>query len=681
MTSEDRIDKRRGHSLLPPISKSTISLASRIPGLEKKASYSTIPESADPPPYGTNCDTIVFQDASFSWNDLGNPALRNLSVNIKSNQLTMIVGPVASGKSTMLKAILGELKPTLGTVALASKEIAYCDQTPWLRNTTIRENIVGFAPFDETWYQSVVRDCSLEADFLQLPNGDQTPVGSSGITLSGGQKERVAIARAIYSRQSIALFDDVLSGMDATTARSVFTSCFGSEGLLRRRHTTIVLATHAAHFLPEADQIIVLNRGGQIVEQGTFEELSWRKGSYVQKLSGARDNTASTDSINEIRSMKSLSSISSVVNASKEEKNRLDRIAPPPTRQLGDKRVYLHYFKATGFVNAVLFLVYELLFVGLEYFPTVWLSWWSESNADDADSDLGYYLGVYGGFQVAFLLALFLGARHVANVMVVSSGKSLHKQLLQAVIKAPMAFFSITDTGITLNRFSQDLQLIDAELPIALLLFGANALGAIALAVLVLVASNYVGLAFVIVLIVLWLVQRYYLRTSRQLRFLDLEAKSPLYSLFLEALEGRATIRAFHWEGKFRQEYINALDASQRPLYLLYSVQQWLTLVLGLVAAAVAVILVALMVQLRDSTTSAGLGGVALVNMIQLSSTLMSVVIVWTKLETSIGAVARVHQFSADTPKEPEPEGSVPPPEDWPARGAVEFKNLTATYK
>ncbi|RDL38704.1 uncharacterized protein BP5553_03044 [Venustampulla echinocandica] len=681
MTAEDRIDKRRGHSLLPPMHKSTISLASHIPGLDEKASYPTIPESAEPPPYGTNCDTVVFRDASFSWNELGNPALRNLNVKIKSDQLTMIVGPVASGKSTMLKAILGELKPTLGTVAIASKKIAYCDQSPWLRNTTIRENIVGFASFDETWYRSVVRDCSLEADFLQLPNGDQTPVGSGGITLSGGQKERVAIARAIYARQSIALFDDVMSGMDATTARSVFTSCFGNEGLLRRRQTTIIFATHAAHFLPEADHIIVLNRSGQIVEQGTFEELRWRKGSYVQKLSVAHGYTASTDSIDEIRSVGSVSSLSSVANGVKKDTMHLERIAPPPSRQLGDKRVYLHYFEATGFVNAVLFFVYELLFVALEYFPTVWLSWWSESNTREGNKDLGYYLGVYGGLQVAFLLALFLGARHVANVMVVTSGKRLHEQLLQAVIKAPMAFFSVTDTGITLNRFSQDLQLIDAELPIALLLFGANALGAVALAVLVLVASHYVGLAFVVVFIVLWLVQRYYLRTSRQLRFLDLEAKSPLYSLFLEALEGRATIRAFHWQDKFRQEYTNALDASQRPLYLLYSVQQWLTLVLGLIAAAVAVILVALMVQLRDSTTSAGLGGVALVNMIQLSSTLMSVVIVWTKLETSIGAVARVHQFSAETPREPEPEESMPPPEDWPARGALEFKNVTASYK
>lgn len=690
MTSEERIDNRRGHSLLPALPKQDASLGNMVtamlscqslPEFEEKVKYLTAPEQAQPPPYPASSDTILFQNASFSWNNLGAPALSNLNLKIKSNQLTMVVGPVASGKSTLLKAILGELKPTIGAVAVASKDIAYCDQSPWLRNGTIKENIIGFSPFDQVWYQTVVRDCSLEADLFQLPNGDQTPIGSNGITLSGGQKERVAIARAIYARRHIALFDDVLSGMDPTTARSVFKNCFAREGLLRRRQSTVVLATHAAHFLPMADHIVVLNRSGEVAEQGTFEELSGRKSSYVQKLSLAPSSSESSDSIDEIRSVAALSGLTWVADADKKDELPVERAAPPPSRQLGDKKVYMHYFRATGFINAILLVVYELLFVGLEYFPTVWLSWWSEFNTRQPNEKIGYYLGVYGGFQAAFLVALFFGARHVANVMVVASGKQLHEQLIQAVIKAPMSFYSVTDTGITLNRFSQDLQLIDAELPIALLLFGANALGAVALAILVLVASHYVGLAFVLVFLVLWLVQRYYLRTSRQLRFLDLEAKSPLYSLFLESLRGRATIRAFNWQQKFNREYVDALDASQRPLYLLYSVQQWLTLVLGLIAAAVAVILVALMTQLRGSTTSAGLGGVALVNMIQLSSTLMSVVIVWTKLETSIGAVARVHQFAFETPREAEPEQYHEPPADWPAKGAVEFRNVTASYK
>jgi ATP-binding cassette subfamily C (CFTR/MRP) protein 1 len=178
----------------------------------------------------------------------------------------MVVGSVASGKLTMLKAILGELRLTLGTVTVTSKEIPYCDQSPWLRNATGRENIVGFSSFNQSLYHSVVRDCSLEAGLLQLPDGDQALVGSSGITLSGGQKEKLAIARAIYARKIIALFNDVMSGMDAKASSSVFKSCFGKEERPRRAQTTVVLETHAVEFLPMADHIISLSRSGEVVE-------------------------------------------------------------------------------------------------------------------------------------------------------------------------------------------------------------------------------------------------------------------------------------------------------------------------------------------------------------------------------------------------------------------------------
>jgi ATP-binding cassette, subfamily C (CFTR/MRP), member 1 len=151
-------------------------------------------------------------------------------------------------------------------------------------------------------------------------------------------------------------------------------------------------------------------------------------------------------------------------------------------------------------------------------------------------------------------------------------------------------------------------------------------------------------------------------------------------SLFIESLKGRATIRAFNWQEDFRSLNIKFLDSSQQPVYLLYSVQQWLTLVLGLISAALAVILVTLIVELRD-TTNPALGGVALVTMISLSSNLMSVVIIWTKLETSIGAVARVKQFARETPSEDFPKEFDPPARDWPANGEIEFCNISATYK
>lgn len=357
----------------------------------------------------------------------------------------------------------------------------------------------------------------------------------------------------------------------------------------------------------------MLSRTGEIAEQGSYEDLSSRENGYVQKLCGTRSSAHSTsseysDSSDDEMRLKAGQPTSTSVACQKVQISSADPSVEASSRQLGDTRVYWYYFRMTGLMNTAIFVVAELLFASLEYFPSVWLSWWADANVARPNHDVGYYLGVYAALQAAFLAALFFGARHVANTMVVQSGRQLHKQLLGTVMAAPLSFFSATDTGATLNRFSQDLQLVDAELPIALLLLGASAFGVIAQAVLVLVAAPYVGAAFALVVTVLYFVQCYYLRTSRQLRFLDLEAKSPLYSLFLESLQGRATIRAFHWQDEFKAEYLRALDASQRPIYLLYAAQQWLALVLGLITAAVAVILVALMVTLRNPTTNTGCG-------------------------------------------------------------------------
>ena len=150
-----------------------------------------------------NGDAINVVDASFAWKRSGPPVLRHINMNLKSSHLTMIVGPVASGKSTLLKAILGEVHNLAGSVCVASRDISFCDQTPWLRNTTVQQNILGFSSFDSYWYSAVLRACALESDLSQLPDGDQTLIGSNGITLSGGQKQRVVSAEIIRPKLKI----------------------------------------------------------------------------------------------------------------------------------------------------------------------------------------------------------------------------------------------------------------------------------------------------------------------------------------------------------------------------------------------------------------------------------------------------------------------------------------------
>lgn len=198
--------------------------------------------------------------------------------------------------------------------------------------------------------------------------------------------------------------------------------------------------------------------------------------------------------------------------------------------------------------------------------------------------------------------------------------------------------------------------------------------------VLIGIASFYAAISFPIVLIAVYLIQKFYLRTSRQLRLMDLETKSPLYSQFMECLNGLATIRAFGWQHALTEKNRELLDQSQKPFYFLFAVQRWLTLVLDLIVAAVAVLLIVLVVELRG-IISPGFVGVALLNVILFSQSIKMLMTFWTNLETHIGSIARIKSFTTTTSSENLPaETNIPPPA-WPTNGAIEYRNVSAEYR
>jgi len=246
-------------------------------------------------------------------------------------------------------------------------------------------------------------------------------------------------------------------------------------------------------------------------------------------------------------------------------------------------------------------------------------------------------------------------------------------------VNAPLWLFSETDVGITVNRFSQDLQLIDMELPLALFNTSVEFLSCVAQFIMIIASAKFIGAALPAVLVVFYLVQKFYLRTARQLRLLDIEAKGPLFSKFLEALSGLVTIRAFGWEKEFEHRNQQILEISQRPFYLLFCVQRWLNLVLDFVVTGIAIIVVAIGVKTKGSIDP-GLIGVALVNIVNFSVSIKALLANWTMLETSIGAVARVRSFAAETGSEHRPQEIEEPPSDWPAQGAISFQGVTATW-
>ncbi|KAB8238859.1 putative ABC multidrug transporter [Aspergillus alliaceus] len=613
---------------------------------------------------------VTINNGAFGWDTQKEPLLKNLTITIPRQTFTMLVGPSGCGKSTLLKAILGEVPCLDGTIWLLSECISYCDQTPWHMNGSIKQSIVAMSGLDEDWYLSVIHACALAEDFEQLPRGDQTIIGSKGIALSGGQSQRIALARAVYARKDLIVLDDVFSSLDATTEEHIFQCLIGTHGLLRSIGSTILVSSSSVKRVPFADHIIVLGNEGHIIEQGSFKSLDLA-GGYISSFalglpeqSETVEKPSNSDKIN--------------IQMASVEKNEDCQTENPGAS--GDIAIYLYYIRSIGWLPTIIFIVSITGFVFCISFPSIWMNWWASSNEMAPGKHTGYYLGIYAMLGAVGMICLIVGCWQMIITMVPRSGENFHRKLLSTVLRAPMLYFSKTDSGAILNRFSQDLQLIDMELPVAAINAFVTFVLCICQMVFMGLASKYAAISFPAVILAVYFIQKVYLRTSRQLRFLDLEAKAPLYSHFSDCLSGLVTLRAFGWQQALEEKNNELLDFSQRPFYLLYAIQRWLTLTLDLVVAGIAVLLIVLVVVLRGSM-SAGYVGVALLNVILFSQSIKLLVTFWTNLETHIGSILRVKLFSENVPSENLPSESHSLPPDWPSRGSIVFDSVCAEYR
>ncbi|KAJ8062552.1 hypothetical protein OCU04_009079 [Sclerotinia nivalis] len=282
---------------------------------------------------------------------------------------------------------------------------------------------------------------------------------------------------------------------------------------------------------------------------------------------------------------------------------------------------------------------------------------------------LSYWKGVMYGCTV---WVMFLK-------LVPESAANLHMVLLDVVINAPYSFFTKTDIGTILNRFSQDMTLIESQLPTGLMCTLIYLLWTVGSLCLISLGSTWMAITIPAVLITLFCVERVYLRTSRRLRAIELELRSPIYSHFMETLNGLSSIRVLRWEDQFTNSMIERVEKSQVPCYLLYCAQRWLQLVLDLIVAALAIIVITLAIKLRKSTDPGSLG-LSLNNILSFNETLTFLLQYWTQLEVSLGAVSRTREFSNQTPSEPNPTSPIPPQKTWPEHGNIEIKNLSASY-
>ncbi|KAK4445746.1 P-loop containing nucleoside triphosphate hydrolase protein [Podospora aff. communis PSN243] len=619
---------------------------------------------------------IKIARGSFGWE--GQPILRNIDLEIPPSRLTLVVGPIGAGKSTLCKALLGESPVFDGKVLLGSgptRKIGFCDQTPYLANDTIRKNIIGFSPWDPSRYNAVIEATMLLPDLAILPQGDQTKVGSNGISLSGGQRQRVSMARALYlDDTNLFVFDDILSGLDADTEDQVFRRVFSADGLLRRRNATVVLCTHSVRHLISADHIIALGQDGTIVEQGTFAQLLANR-QYVHSLGiKETDSSSSDDDIEPVDVGKeNASGLKRVLKEKVEDDGTND-----PERMLGEWTVYKYYLKRIDWYFMVGFVICGLAWGFFENWVTVWLKFWSvDITSESPEHSNSFYIGLYALFQLSALTSLAAVCFICFTSMISASGARLHREALETVIRAPLKFFTSTDTGVVTNLFSQDMTLIDGELPASLLNMTLLTCSCLGMSAVIATASPYLCVTYPFLWFVLYVIQKFYLRTSRQMRLLDLEAKSPLYSHFIDTIKGIATFRAFGWIAPSIELNNHLVDNSQRPMYLLAMIQRWLAFVLQMVIAFLALSVVTFATQTKSNTAFTG---ASLVTLMNFGDVLTHIVQSYTRLETSIGAISRLRRFGERVAPENLPGEDVQPPPQWPLKGRIRVENVSASY-
>ncbi|KAI2637307.1 metal resistance protein YCF1 [Xylaria nigripes] len=731
-------------SVLPMVITSIIEASVAVARLSEYLTAEEIQQDAvviGPAAQEPGDDVVVIRNGTFSWNrHEAKNVLKRINFTAHKGDLTCIVGRVGQGKSSLLQSILGDLWKTEGEVTI-NGTVAYVAQQPWIMNATVKENIIFGHRYDSNFYEKTVKACALIDDFAQLPDGDETVVGERGISLSGGQKARVALARAVYARADIYLLDDCLSAVDSHVARHIVENVLGSKGLLGSKCR--ILATNAIAVLNDADFIYQI-KDGEIVESGSFRQLMAMKGGIAELIKGAGQDSGPSSSVAS-SSGSGPDSSESETSTYIELDNRQDKeeieeaqeglaeLAPirtdptsnvrnrrgsmatlrrasaasfrGPRGKLGDEEdpstktrqakehleqgkvkweVYLEYAKTSNLAAVGVYLFTLVAAQTAQIGGNVWLKDWAERNgAVGGNPDVGKYLGIYFAFGVGSAVLTVIQTLILWIFCSIEASRKLHERMATAIFRAPMSFFDTTPAGRILNRFSSDVYRLDEILARTFnMLFVNFARSGFTLIVISFSTPAFVALIIPLSALYYW-VQRYYLRTSRELKRLDSVSRSPMYAHFQESLGGISTIRAYRQQQRFERENEWRVDSNLRAYFPSISANRWLAVrleflgaIIILGAAGFAIVSVT-----RRSGLSAGMVGLAMSYALQITTSLNWIVRQTVEVETNIVSVERILEYARLPSEAPEIIPRHRPPVAWPANGAVQFRNYSARYR
>lgn len=610
---------------------------------------------------------VQFVNAQFGPRSMPDPLLQAVSFSLSQSSVTGVVGPTGSGKSTLLGGVLGETSNAAGHIYVKDEVIAYCGEHVWLRDVSIRENILNYLPYSNERFIRVIRSCHLEEDLSRLPGGENYVVGTDGVNLSGGQRQRVGIARTVYAEAPVTVLDDVFSSIDRVTAVSIMFNLCGDSGVLREAGSTVLFVTHLSEFARFVDQLLIVDgRGSVVLDKGEF-----RNPAHAQAIAELINSTRvcvpqDVEDKEQILIRRSLEQELSAADSSSMEKDYV--------RQKRDLRLYLLFIDPSGRLNAFLYSLFVMVLSVGEILPDIYISFWIETDPKSASYLFGCASIGVTTCLIGCLVYFLLYTKFAAQASI-----SLHEQLVNVTVGSTLAFLSAVKTGHLLNLFSQDCLLYSRNVPGYMMRTLYVFVTAVIVVAIILSGVTHMSVTLPAIIISLLLSQHFYLRTSRKMRHLDIDRKAVLVTFFQESANGLIYIQSSQSQEKNLELGYRLLDESQLPFYLKNSIQQWLNLVLGLTTTFLALTLVIITVHLQKSTTQSAVG-LSFVGILAFNRTITFLLESWTQLETSTGALSRLRQFKQETPQENH-LSLVDVPDNWPSAGKIDISNVTARYR
>ncbi|XP_048006653.1 ATP-binding cassette subfamily C member 4-like [Leguminivora glycinivorella] len=650
--------------------------------------------------------------------------LRKVSFTAQPGEFVGIAGLVGAGKTSLLQVILGELPPSKGTVSLGGARISYASQEPWLFVATVRQNILFGLPYDRQLYKKVVKACALVRDFELLPLGDSTLVGERGISLSGGQRARIGLARACYRQADIYLLDDPLSAVDTHVGKHLVSECV--NGLLR--HATRILVTHQLHHLKTADKIIIL-RNGEVEIEGKFDEVSKSPlfDELIEEDEPVEEIPAAPPLHQRTRTMSQVSALSSTVDVNQDEVEEQAETAELMEKGRVSSSVYAQYFRAgAGWGLLVLTVLGILLAQLVTSLSDLWLTHWMNnveaniveiernqssiaSNSSTLDlnntstpaslsnvSDPQLFTNTSNPQQSPMTLEestfyIYIWAIGIFGCIVLTTGRSilflwvcmrssirLHNQIFGNILAATMRFFDTNPSGRILNRFSKDMGVVDEILPRMYLDSIQIMMVMIGILVMVAIVNPFMLLTTLVCGALMWTITIIYLNTAQAIKRVEGVTRSPVFSHVSASMAGLTTVRACGAQPMLQRHFDDKQDVHTAAWYLTLVTNTAFSIWLSLISASYVVVVAYTFLFLSNSKeTKAGDVGLAisqgliLVNMVQYGVKQITEVI------SQMTSVERVTQYTSL----PQEEIAGPsPPSGWPQRAKLVFKDLYLRY-